>query len=302
MSVRWKDKADITALAADDRMPVTDVSDSNVDKYTTPAEIATYVASLNSYQPLDSDLTAIAALTTTAYGRALLALADAAALRDTAGLDTDDFPTFSGVGIGGATADATNRLSANTPAVLFNRETDDIQVKLNKEAAGDTASFLFQTGFSGRAEIGTIGDDNFQFKVSPDGAVFTTGIQITASDASVQIPVRIEPDANDGAALGSATVSWSDLFGASGFTVNIANGNWVATHTSGILTVGTGDLRVTNAGADTASVVTVGGAQTLTNKTLTSPTLTTPALGTPASGTLTNCTGLPAAGVTGLGT
>lgn len=33
----------------------------------------------------------------------------------------------------------------------------------------------------------------------------------------------------------------------------------------------------------------------------TSPTLVTPALGTPASGTLTNCTGLPAAGVTGLG-
>src|SRR5688572_1948050 len=115
--------------------------------------------------------------------------------------------TFSGdikvtnIGVGGATADATNRISANTPAVLFNRETDDIQVKLNKEAAGDTASFLFQTGFSGRAEIGTIGDDNFQFKVSPDGAVFTTGIQITASDASVQIPVRIEPDANDGAPL-----------------------------------------------------------------------------------------------------
>lgn len=32
----------------------------------------------------------------------------------------------------------------------------------------------------------------------------------------------------------------------------------------------------------------------------TSPTLVSPALGTPASGTLTNCTGLPAAGVTGL--
>ena len=37
-------------------------------------------------QPLDSDLTAIAALTTTAYGRALLAAADAAALRTAAGL------------------------------------------------------------------------------------------------------------------------------------------------------------------------------------------------------------------------
>lgn len=36
------------------------------------------------FQPLDSDLTAIAALTTTSYGRALLALADAAALRTAA--------------------------------------------------------------------------------------------------------------------------------------------------------------------------------------------------------------------------
>ena len=34
----------------------------------------------------------------------------------------------------------------------------------------------------------------------------------------------------------------------------------------------------------------------------TSPTLVTPALGTPSSGTLTNCTGLPVGGITGLGT
>jgi hypothetical protein len=47
------------------------------------------------------------------------------------------------------------------------------------------------------------------------------------------------------------------------------------------------------------NLVSLDATQTLTNKTLTSPTLTTPALGTPASGTLTNCTGLPAAGVTG---
>lgn len=38
------------------------------------------------YQPLDSDLTAIAALTTTSFGRGLLELANAAALRTTAGL------------------------------------------------------------------------------------------------------------------------------------------------------------------------------------------------------------------------
>ena len=37
------------------------------------------------YQPLDSDLTALAALTTTAFGRALLETANAAALRTAAG-------------------------------------------------------------------------------------------------------------------------------------------------------------------------------------------------------------------------
>lgn len=51
-----------------------------------------YIAKLNELaaggaaQPLDSDLTAIAALSTTSYGRALLTLANAAAL--TAGVST----------------------------------------------------------------------------------------------------------------------------------------------------------------------------------------------------------------------
>ena len=40
----------------------------------------------------------------------------------------------------------------------------------------------------------------------------------------------------------------------------------------------------------------------LISPTLASPTMTTPVLGTPSSGTLTNCTGLPLASVTNLGT
>jgi hypothetical protein len=49
---------------------------------------ATLDAAIATTQPLDSDLTAIAALSTTSYGRALLALADAAAARTALGLGT----------------------------------------------------------------------------------------------------------------------------------------------------------------------------------------------------------------------
>ena len=104
-------------------------------------------------------------------------------------------------------------------------------------------------------------------------------------------PTALSPATDGGSSLGTTTLGWQDVFGNTGFVLNIENGDWVATHTAGILTVGTGDLRVTTAGTNTASAVTVGGTQTLTNKTLTSPTLTTPALGTPASGVMTNATG-----------
>lgn len=52
------------------------------------AAAAAQAAAIAASQPLDSDLTAIAALATTTFGRALLTLADAAALRSTAGLGT----------------------------------------------------------------------------------------------------------------------------------------------------------------------------------------------------------------------
>ena len=118
------------------------------------------------------------------------------------------------------------------------------------------------------------------------------------SAAELQLTgTALSPAADGGSSLGTTALGWQNLFGNTGFVLNVENGDWVATHTAGILTVGTGDLRVTTAGTNSASVVTVGGTQTLTGKTLASPTLTTPALGTPASGVLTNCTGLPTAGL-----
>ena len=75
-----------------------------------------------------------------------------------------------------ATADATNKLAAKSAAILFDNTGNGVQVKVNKHAAADTASFLYQTNYSGRAEIGLTGDDGFHVKVSPDGAAWTDAL------------------------------------------------------------------------------------------------------------------------------
>lgn len=89
----------------------------------------------------------------------------------------------------------------------------------------------------------------------------------------------------------------------------------LGTPTSGTLTNATGlpiaGITGLGTGVDTflATPSSANLATAITNETgsgalvfATSPTLVTPALGTPSSGTLTNATGLPIAGITGLGT
>lgn len=69
-------------------------------------------------QPLDSDLTAIAALTTTSYGRAFLALADAAAGRTVLGLGTAATSATSAFDAAGAAAAVSTALTAARPAPI----------------------------------------------------------------------------------------------------------------------------------------------------------------------------------------
>lgn len=114
----------------------------------------------------------------------------------------------------------------------------------------------------------------------------TLGWAINSAAEMQLTSTALSPAVDGGSSLGTTALGWQNLFGNTGFVLNIENGDWVATHTAGILTVGTGDLRVTNNFTNAASVVTVGGAQTLTNKTLTSPTLTTPSAFT-TGGTIT---------------
>lgn len=80
-----------------------------------------------------------------------------------------------------ATADAGNRISVASAASLFSHEGGDHRLKINKADAGDTASVLFQTGFSGRAEFGLAGEDDFSVKVSPDGSAWTQALAVDAA-------------------------------------------------------------------------------------------------------------------------
>jgi hypothetical protein len=80
----------------------------------------------------------------------------------------------------GTTANAGNPLSVRGPAALFTNAGAGMQLKLNKATAADTASLLFQTGFSGRAEAGLCGDDRLHVKVSADGAAWTEALLVQA--------------------------------------------------------------------------------------------------------------------------
>ena len=82
----------------------------------------------------------------------------------------------------GTTADATNPFAAKLNSALWAAKTaaeggdGDLRSKMSKESAADVLSLLMQTNFSGRAEIGLIGDDDLAVKVSADGSAWSTAL------------------------------------------------------------------------------------------------------------------------------
>ena len=128
-------------------------------------------------------------------------------------------------------------------------------------------------------------------------AILTTAGDILYASGS-NTPARLAKDANATRVLtntGTSNVpAWAQVTLTSGVTgtLPVANGG------TGITSLGSNVATFlgTPSSANLRSALTdepgSGGAVFAT-----SPTLVTPALGTPASGTLTNCTGLPTAGI-----
>jgi hypothetical protein len=86
-------------------------------------------------------------------------------------------------------ADAINRLAVSAAATLLTHDGAGHQVKINKFSTPDTASLLYQSNWSGRAEIGLAGSDDLSVKVSPDGTTFVEALQVAADTGIVRLSV-----------------------------------------------------------------------------------------------------------------
>ncbi len=140
----------------------------------------------------------------------------------------EDFQNVPMIGIN-TTADAANRLSVSAPATLLNNEGAGHQLKINKAADTDTASLLFQSAWTGHAEMGLAGGTDFTVKTS-DGTAWFTALQCSSVDGRVRFPAGISGqiqilDTGRSVFLGEGAGASDDLSGNDNVFVGYQAGN-----------------------------------------------------------------------------
>ena len=94
----------------------------------------------------------------------------------------------------GTLADAGNPFAAKLNKALWTARyagdggDGNLRYTLNKEGAAGVLSLLMQSGWSGRAEIGLIGNDDLAVKVSPDGSDWKEAIRIDRANGRARFP------------------------------------------------------------------------------------------------------------------
>jgi len=100
----------------------------------------------------------------------------------------NDFQNVNTLGIGATASQQTPFIVAGAQS-LFDGN-DSHRVTINKATPSETASVIFQTGYSGRAELGLTGNDLLSFKVTPDGQNWSQGPQIDTDGSFISPAFR----------------------------------------------------------------------------------------------------------------
>jgi len=126
---------------------------------------------------------------------------------------------LAGIGIG-TVADTTNRLAVVASATLLSHAGAGHQLKINKATAGDTASLLYQSGWSGRAEMGLAGTDDFAIKLSADGSVWTDALVLNSATGIATGAAVVQNSTDTGAGrllrvghIGAGRSAWASTGG-----------------------------------------------------------------------------------------
>lgn len=114
------------------------------------------------------------------------------------------------------TADTTNRLAVSSAASLLTHAGAGHQLKLNKATTADTASLLYQSNWSGRAEMGLAGDDHWRLKVSPDGSTWVNALTVNATTGAATVAATFRPATDNAVTLGGSGARWSAVWAATG--------------------------------------------------------------------------------------
>ncbi|MBI3011246.1 MAG: hypothetical protein HYY58_01980 [Candidatus Omnitrophica bacterium] len=149
------------------------------------------------------------------------------------------------VGVG-TDSPGTNRLvvahdQATTSSALFtnNNAGGGFNVTVNKGAAGNTASVIFQDAFSGRAEVGLTGDDKLHVKVSPDNVTWREALVIDQTNARVGIGATGPSEQLEVAGNIKVTGAGNGVIFPDGTTQKTAAGNRLTSFSSSSLAIST---------------------------------------------------------------
>ncbi len=150
--------------------------------------------------------------------------------------DSVTLQNLAGLGINTA-SDATNPLAVAGDATLLSHDGAGHQLKINKATSPDTASLLYQSNWSGRAEMGLAGDDRFRIKVSADGSSFDTALSFDPASATTEAKCLTSGKLT----VATDSVGLVDTPGAGGFVfITVVHATYPQSSHSGIFCYDTG--------------------------------------------------------------